>query len=638
MIGRPVAERQLALFVFALALLLAWTCYRPALGGAFQLDDFSNLGDLSSVDDFDSGLNFVLTGEAGPLGRPIALLTFALQADRWEQGASAFLQINFLIHLLNAVLLALFVFRLSLCLSAERARATTNAVVVASIWMLLPLLATSSMLVVQRMTTLSASFVLLGLFAYLLARSRISLTPKRAMFWMSASLTVATSLAMLCKESGVLLPVYVLVLEATVLQRPGNVLKRSWRIWQGIFLGAPLLIILAYLATHFSYSEALVQRRGFTAAERLMTEARLLWVYLFKAVLGRPDSLGIFQDPPAVARSLFQPSTLLACLSWLSLAAGALFWRRRFPLLALAVLWYLAGHLIESTHLALEPYFEHRNYLPVIGPILALSSFLLLFEQGRRRYFAYVGATAIIAMNAYFLFVFASLWGEPSMSSRYWAMRYPASVRAVTNMASFQLTEEGPLRTVRTIDNFASRYPQHAYLRIQQLNLLCRYSADADHAQVLQQLRAELPAVVFTYTAGSMLSQLLDAAVATDCPALNTSTVSSLTSLLRSNPRYVGDPAYNQFSEKLQAAIARFDGDYERTLAHLQAAIDYGPTSELNMMMVSTLSGAGEFDAAREFINDVRGAAPWNPLKAVIWHRNLDELLVYVNELEKVWQ
>ena len=217
-------------------------------------------------------------------------------------------------------------------------------------------------------------------------------------------------------------------------------------------------------------------------------------------------------------------------------------------------------------------------------------------------------------------------------------MRYPASVRAVTTMASFQLTEEGPLRTARTIDNFASRYPQHAYLRIQQLNLLCRYSANADHAKLVQQLRDALPTVTFTYTAGNMLSQLLDAAVATDCPALSTSTVSSLTSLLRNNPRYVGDPVYNQFSEKLQAAIARYEGDYEKTLAHLQAAIAYGPTSELNMMMVTTLSGAGEFDDAREFIDDVRVAAPWNPLRAAIWHRNLDELFVYVNELEKVWQ
>jgi hypothetical protein len=142
-IERPFTEHRIALVGFALVLLLAWSCYRPAISGAFQLDDVSNLGGLSRVSDLDSGLRFSLSGDAGPLGRPIALATFAWQAESWGQGAAAFLQMNILIHLLNAALLAFCVLRLSLCLSMDRGRATTNAVVVASIWVLLPLLATS---------------------------------------------------------------------------------------------------------------------------------------------------------------------------------------------------------------------------------------------------------------------------------------------------------------------------------------------------------------------------------------------------------------------------------------------------------------------------------------------------------------
>ena len=56
------------------------------------------------------------------------------------------------------------------------------------------------------------------------------------------------------------------------------------------------------------------------------------------------------------------------------------------------------------------------------------------------------------------------------------------------------------------------------------------------------------------------------------------------------------------------------------------------------MMMVTTLAGVGNFDAAREYIDDVRVAAPRNPLQAANWHRDLDELAVYIDELEKVWQ
>jgi len=396
-------------------------------------------------------------------------------------------------------------------------------------------------------------------------------------------------------------------------------------------------LIAAYLATNLSYSDWTVQRRGFSAGERLLTEARLLWEYLYKAVLGMPNTLGIFQDPPNVAKSLWQPATLLACVSWLSLAAAAIIWRRRYPLAALAVLWYLAGHLIESTVVPLELYFEHRNYLPMIGPLFALCSFVLLAEK-RVRIAGVTAIGALVLVNAYFLFVFASLWGEPSMASRHWVMRYPDSVRAVTTMATFQLIEEGPLRTVRTIDEFALRNPQHNYLRIQELNLLCRYAGQADHSRVLGHLDRELPRVDFTYTAGTMLSQLFDATIVSNCSGVNENTVVALANALLSNPRYVADPGYNQFHAKLLAGIARYQGDYEATIEHLRTAIAYRPSSELNMMMVTALGGAGDFDAAFKFIDDAKTAGPRNPLQALMWRRDLDGLRIYIVELEKVNQ
>ncbi|MGI9272190.1 MAG: hypothetical protein ACR2QT_10475 [Woeseiaceae bacterium] len=630
-------HRRAALVGFVFALLFAWACYRPAVTGAFQLDDFSNLGGLSRVSDLDTALDFMISGRAGPLGRPISLATFAAQADSWAQGASAFLEINFLIHLLNAVLVAFCMWRLALQMSIERTRAMNIAALAASAWVLMPLLATASMLVVQRMTTLSATFVLVGLAAYLLARTRIAERPRAAMLGMSISLVLGTLFAMLCKESGLLLPVYILVLEATVLTRPDSIQLKRWRTWQALFLLTPLIVVVAYLGSQLSYADWMVQRRGFTASERLLTEAQLLWVYLSKAVLGLPDKLGIFRGPPSLAQSLFQPLTILATLSWLALAVASIVWRRRYPLAALAVLWFLVGHLLESTVVPLELYFEHRNYLPIVGPLFALSAAVLL--AGHRVRIAGLSAiVALIAVNAGFLYMFASLWGEPSSASRHWALRHPDSVRAVTTMATFQLAEEGPLRTLRTIDQFVARNPQHAYLRLQELNLLCRYSSGSDHSSVLQELDRQLGGVDFTFTAGTMLSQLFDAAVATNCPGVNPGTIAALAATLRNNPRYVTEPGYNQFHQKLLASIARYQGDDGAAIDHLRAAIDYRPSSELNMMMVTLLGGQGDFDAARKFIDDARADGPLNPLHAYQWRRDLDGLHIYTEELEKVKQ
>ena len=637
MIDTRSLSGRAALVGFILALLLAWFCYRPALNGALQLDDVSNLGQLSRVSDVASALDFTLSGRAGPLGRPLALATFAAQADQWGKGAGAFLQFNFLLHLLNAVLVAFCMLRLALAMPVARARATAIAALGASTWVLMPLLATASMLVVQRMTTLSATFVLLGLACYLVARTGIDSRPRRALIGMSASLVVGTLLAMFCKESGILLPVLVLTLEATVLAAPDKIRVSQWRRWQAVFLLLPLVIVLAYLATQLSYPDWMVQRRGFTAWQRLVTEAQLLWVYLSKAVLGLPGSLGVFQDPPLAARSLLQPLALLASLAWLGLLMLAITWRRRYPLAALAVLWFLAGHLLESTVVPIELYFEHRNYLPIIGPIFALVTFLLCAQQRIR--FAGLAATGtLVALNAAFLYMFASLWGDPSGASRYWAMRYPDSVRAVMTMASFQLQEEGPLRTVRTIDEYVSRHPQHSYLRLQELNLLCRYVTEADHVRVLRYLERDLGTVDFTYTAGTMLSQLFDASVATRCPDAGPATVAAFASRLRDNPNYAGEPGYNQFHHKLLAAIKRFQGDNDAAIEHLQRAISFRPSSELNMMMVTALAGDGDFDGAREFIDDALANAPLYPLRAWQWRRDLGGLRAYVDELEKAKQ
>jgi hypothetical protein len=313
-------------------------------------------------------------------------------------------------------------------------------------------------------------------------------------------------------------------------------------------------------------------------------------------------------------------------------------WRRRYPLAALAVLWYLAGHLLESTVLPIELYFEHRNYLPVLGPVFALSCLVVCMQKPRARIAAGLAFAAVVLVNAGCLYVFASHSGSPSTAARYWALRYPDSVRAVTRMASYQLSEEGPLRTLQTIDNFVLRHPQHAYLRLQELNILCRYRPDLDRIAVLRQLRDELPSVEFTLTAGTMLSQLFDTAIANGCTDVRPATVADLAIILRDNPRYAGDPHYNQFHEKLLAGIARYQGDLAAAIEHLDAAIGFVPSSELNMMMVTALASGGNFDGARNFIDDAVLAGPAHPLRAMQWRRDLQGLRNYIDELEKLQQ
>ena len=71
---------------FAIVLLLAWFCYRPALSGDFLLDDVANLSGLQYVEDTHTLLEFVLSGSAGPTGRPVAVFRWA--AAHWMMACS----------------------------------------------------------------------------------------------------------------------------------------------------------------------------------------------------------------------------------------------------------------------------------------------------------------------------------------------------------------------------------------------------------------------------------------------------------------------------------------------------------------------------------------------------------------------
>ena len=202
-------------------------------------------------------------------------------------------------------------------------------------------------------------------------------------------------------------------------------------------------------------------------------------------------------------------------------------------------------------------------------------------------------------------------------------------------MVKYQLDEEGPSRALQTIDSFVTAQPEFAYMRIPALNLLCQTAPDQDHRQVVEQLERELPNIDFTYTTAKMLFQLFNTASGLTCEGVRPGTVASLATMLCDNPRYTNEPLYNQFHQKLLAVIAGQNGDYNATIDHLRKALAHGQSSELNLMMVTALVGAGKFDAARNFIDDAESRGPANPVKALMWQRHLDSLRAQVFKLEQ---
>lgn len=437
-----------ALLFFILVVTIA--CYLPGLTGSFIFDDGANIGQnpylkIDSLD-FASIRQAAFSGGAGPLGRPVSLASFAVNHYFSGMDAYYFKLANLLIHLANGVLVFMLArFLLHLYLRVRQAGTSENAVswmalAVAAIWLLHPFNLTAVLYVVQRMTSLATLFTLAGLALYLHGRKNLLDRKEKGLFAIAAAIFVATPLAALSKENGALLPLLIFVTEATLLRWHAPNLRSRRILVALVSLSAflPVLFGLFYIWNHPGLILAGYAWRDFSLAERLMTEARVLWFYLHMILLPSMTEMGLHHDDILISRSLLSPwTTLPAIVGLLLLVGGAFALRNKQPLIAFGIAFFLVGHALESTIIPLEIAFEHRNYLPMFGILLplvfyALNPQLHLPSLRLRRVLLLVMIMLFAGLTA----SRAQQWGDPLMMRMIEVERHPHSVRANTDIAA----------------------------------------------------------------------------------------------------------------------------------------------------------------------------------------------------------
>ncbi|KAB2933382.1 MAG: hypothetical protein F9K25_05665 [Candidatus Contendobacter sp.] len=630
---RPKIALLLPGFAVWLVLAVGYALYLPGQHGMFNFDDSVNLKGLANVQDGWSTLVFLASGEAGTLSRPVALASFLLNLNDWPGNPQGFLYINILVHLLNGVLLTWLVLRLTRLAQPTLARrGEWIAVSTAALWLLSPLLASTSLIIIQRMTSLCATFVLAGLLSYLIGLSwEASGRVKRGRWLQAGGIGLGTLLAVLTKENGILLPLYALILEGTVLASVTEL--SAARRWRMRLLVVPPLFLLAYIALTWPSMITAYAGRDFTLGQRLMTEAVILWDYLRLALLPRPVAFSPFHDDYPVVRGLFeQPWVLIALVGWLATATLAFQQRRRWPLFALAVLWYLGGHVLESTVLPLELYFEHRNYLPLIGPMLALSWWVWTLQPGSApRRIALTALGGYTLLLAVMLWQLTTLWGQPRIAAELWARRHPDSPRATHFLATSYLAV-GNVNTARQIlERAAHARPASVGITLMALPLTCK-NGDPDATRALYRL-AEAHAATGEYSAAAAnsLPRLREMLKQGQCPGLEPTDLRALADRLMTNPPYVATSRRLGHLHYIQSELYRDEGDLDGTLRHLHAAYAADPDIGAIALIVGTLLSAGLYDEARTFLEQAQRGLPLNPVLRIEWRKIIGQLWEVVN-------
>lgn len=614
------------LLVFALMAAVTWL-YSPGWSGSWHYDDSPSLSGLENVDGAISALAYAGDGVAGPLGRPIALLSFALQAEAWPEDTRGFLVVNTLIHAINGALVFILAFVLGRFLAPDSRNLPWFAFGVAAIWSLSPFLASASLMVVQRMTTLSATFVFAGLVTYLHGRWMMSKRPKLGLATALFGLAIGTLLAVFTKENGALLPLFALACEALVVRRARRGVPALPRLWLTMALVLPTCLVFGYLA-YRGIAGIGYEHRSFGVLERLMTQARIIWDYALNLTIPRTSAVTPYTDSQQVSRGLLDPPTTLAAIFGLcAVVLAAAFARRRYPVFAFGVAWFLGGHALESSTIALEPYFGHRNYVPAFGLYFAVI-YLLFFSEHTEKYRNLVVVGLIVYAMAFstVLVSTASLWGQPALAAEMWYMRDESSVRAAQGLAKIYLEEGDPVAADHVIEDALEQNPGNQLLSVQALRF-CHYGAEDYQARVARADRALGSPGQVNFASASQLYSLAQRVQRLDCEFLDSSVIERLLDTALQDPHRHRNAKTTHQIHYVGAELASQQSDFSLMRNHFRKALRAWPDPQTVVLIAYSMVLENDIGGARNYLRTKLEEAPHDPIQRTLWEREIREYL-----------
>lgn len=584
-------NRRKAVLLFILLSTISTYCW--SLNSPFLLDDWPNLSPLASISGQQISVTEIIkffdVNRSGQLGRPISLLSFALQANSWPDNPAAFKLINLSLHLINGLLIVLISRFLARTLPLTETLKTWLPLVVGGIWLIQPMHVSTVLYAVQRMTLLMACFSLLALSGYLYGREVVQKKPAAGYWIASLSLIIGGLLAVFSKENGVLIVLFIAVIECTLFIRqphPGH-----WRYFLMIFVALPITVGVVYVIDHFHSFAAGHAWRNYTLTQHLLTESRILVEYLSKILLPRPDAFGLFFDDYVISTDLVTPfSTLITVVLIGMLLISAILARTSQPVFSFAVFWFFAGHLLESSIIPLELYFEHRNYLPSAGILFSACYYIAQLLQKASSPVVkntFSGLAAIYCLGVWFIcYQETTLWANPPQQALTWQKNHPTSKRA--NELAYQtwIKLGDPLKADSYLKNIAAIDQQDSASYLMRLETHCyiNHISQQDRAMILDRLKNTHTDNATVLSAQSLIStwiaekcpylevkyieQLLDTVLANTSTHHHLSHLTSSLSLL-----YAAENKYPQAFDLLDKAIRRMPKATELKLLKIRWAI-----------------------------------------------------------------
>ena len=463
--------------------LAGYLIYYGAATGPYLVDDYQNLVNNEKLAmtrlDLESIKNAAFSYSTGEYFRPISMLTFAADYYLGEDKSPYSIKLtNIILHLLTG--LGVFLLSRLLLAGVFNTSSLINfaSVSTTAVWLSHPLFVSTVLYSVQRMAILSALFVIYGCVVYIHFRKKL-VARDTGFIPLIASVSLFTLLGFFSKENGALLPGFLLLIEVFLFRFACN---RNTAGYKKALLGAllvlPVIAIIAWLVAQYAgNADNKAPLYAFTYRERLLTELRVMWHYLGWLLFLNPEPLGIYHDDIILSQSLISPyTTLLSAFGWLALLSVSFMLNKHTRIFSFCLLWFLWGHCLESTSIPLNLMFEHRNYLPGFGVILALCTLLAFFvRSGESIHPGKALATGLVVFilpNA-LLYERVQHWKDDKTLILSLLRNHPASTGTLI-MATDYLNRSGDLEhALEAVHSAQALAPEKTSLLFAELVILC---------------------------------------------------------------------------------------------------------------------------------------------------------------------
>lgn len=307
--------------------------------------------------------------------RPLLLIVFATEWSLWKDWAPGWHAVNTGFHIADTILLFFIILTLF--------RNRTLALCTALIFLTHPIQVETVVYVNSLGDSLSVFFMFASIYLYLKYRLSKQSALMSRFYYLSVALF---PLALLSKESGILLPCFIGICDFIILNPQRSFLQRIViilrSIWPFALLAAVYILLRATKLNFVNTFNFYNEDTEFTSNPwlRLINFFQVLQIYF--GLIFFPYDLRV-ERLLEVPKTFFQPAVAFGSVVFSGLVAAAFVnWKKR-PVITFGILWFFIGLILTSNlFVAINALvYEHFLYVPIIGIALVIVWLSIQYAQ-----------------------------------------------------------------------------------------------------------------------------------------------------------------------------------------------------------------------------------------------------------------